>query len=409
MTALKSPLLTNNLRWVLFAMILANIASAMVFTMLSVYLRELGASVAQVGLVYSLAALVPLALQILGGWLSDTIGRLRTIAIGSLAATFGYLGFWLAPSWGWVLAALCLEYISGSLVGPSFGAYIAEQSSEEQRGRVFGVTRGIFLVVAVVGPWLGGVLSQYFGFKTMFLVAFGLYTCASILRIWMATTLRFTSGRMTETPTLGSLRGKLGTLGAMILSGGVLTWIFVTDGVRDIAYNLSDQLRPLFLSQVGVMNVEQIGQLGAVLGAAMMLITFPAGWLSDRFGERRLIAGGFFIEAVGIILMLVFPSFAGFTASALVFGAGIGVMGPAYDALVSKVVPDNLRGTAFGFFWTSIGVLSLAAPWVGGQLWERLGPGAPFMFTAGVVLLSALPAWFRFKLQPDTMGAAKET
>jgi MFS family permease len=90
---MKKPLLNTNLRWFLAGMILANIAGQMVYSMLSLYLIDLGASVAQVGLVFTLASLVPLVLQIFGGWLSDTIGRLRMIAIGSSIAIFGYFIF----------------------------------------------------------------------------------------------------------------------------------------------------------------------------------------------------------------------------------------------------------------------------------------------------------------------------
>lgn len=73
----RKTLLHANLRWFLLAMVLANIAGQMGYSMLSLYLLELGADVTQVGLVFTLASLVPTGLQILGGWLSDTIGRLR--------------------------------------------------------------------------------------------------------------------------------------------------------------------------------------------------------------------------------------------------------------------------------------------------------------------------------------------
>jgi MFS family permease len=139
MTTKRKPLLNVNLRWFLLAMILANIAGQMGYSMLSLYLIDLGANVAQVGLVFTLASLVPTGLQILGGWLSDTIGRLRIIAIGSFISVFGWLIFFIAPSWEWVLVGLCLDYVSNSVVGPSFSAYIAEQSSKEERGRVFGL------------------------------------------------------------------------------------------------------------------------------------------------------------------------------------------------------------------------------------------------------------------------------
>ncbi|HSQ18206.1 MAG TPA: hypothetical protein VLM83_10940, partial [Anaerolineales bacterium] len=77
------PLLNLNLRWFLVGMIAANIAGQMAYSLLSIYLMEMGATVGQVGLVFTIASLVPTGLQIFGGWLSDTIGRLRAIALGS--------------------------------------------------------------------------------------------------------------------------------------------------------------------------------------------------------------------------------------------------------------------------------------------------------------------------------------
>jgi MFS family permease len=126
----RVPLINANLRWFMLGMILANIAGQMVYSMLSLYLLDLGASVGQVGVVYTVASLVPMILQLLGGWVSDTIGRLRAIAIGSTFAVFGYLMFFVSPSWQWVMFGLCVEYISNSFVGPSFSAYVAEQSDE---------------------------------------------------------------------------------------------------------------------------------------------------------------------------------------------------------------------------------------------------------------------------------------
>src|SRR3990170_3086736 len=181
--------LTPLLRWFLFTMVLANIGSQMAYAMLPLYLADLGASVAQIGLAFSAASVVLLVLQVIGGWLSDTIGRLRAIAIGSGLATLGYFGFWLSPSWPWALLSMCVEYISGALVAPSFGAFVAEQSSEAQRGRVFGFSQGILMLVVVIGPPLGGALAFRLGFRPMLLVAAILYTIAAALRSWMALTM----------------------------------------------------------------------------------------------------------------------------------------------------------------------------------------------------------------------------
>jgi hypothetical protein len=78
----------------------------------------------------------------------------------------------------------------------------------------------------------------------------------------------------------------------------------------------------------------------------------------------------------------------------------MGLMNPAYNSLVSKAIPERLRGTAFGLLQTSVGLFSLPAPYIGAQLWERLSPQTPFLITAGGLLLAVLPVWLRFRLRP---------
>jgi MFS family permease len=389
------------LRWFLLGMIIANTASQMVFVFLPVYLTKLGADVAEVGLVFSLASLVPIVLQIFGGWLSDSIGRLRTIALGAVAASLGYIGFVFAPSWEWMIGALCLEYISGALVGPSFSAFIAEQSSEETRGRVYGITGAIYLVVGVIGPILGGFLAERYGFQALMAVACVLYLSAAALRVWMATAERFTGSVRTEALSLASLRSKVGAMAALLLSGGVITWVFITDGVRDIAFRLSHEMEPLYFAQVGEMSIEQIGWLSAIFSTAVMLVSLPAGWITDRQGERVTIAAGFFLQFTGLTIFLFSSNFWGFALAVTVTGLGEGLLGPAFNSFVSKIVPDNMRGMAFGLFQTSLGVISLPAPWLGGQLWQRFGPRTPFAITALALLLCVIPVLTKFR-QPET-------
>jgi hypothetical protein len=60
-----------------------------------------------------------------------------------------------------------------------------------------------------------------------------------------------------------------------------------------------------------------------------------------------------------------------------------------------------MRGTAFGLFHTSLGVVSLPAPWIGAQLWERVNPRFPFNLTAWISLLTVVPVWLKFKMTRD--------
>lgn len=395
----KQPLLSGLLILFLAAMVFANIGGNMYGSLMPLYLKDLGSSIPQIGLFFTISQIVPLFLQILGGWVSDTLGRLRAIAIGSVFGVIGFVPLVLADSWGWLVMAVAITSVARALVGPSFDAFIAEHSSEENRGRVFGISQTIFMVVAVVGPPLGGWLAQDYGFKLMLLVAGAFYLFAAIMRIGMAREAAKTETSKKKLSFEG-LKSNLSTMFGLMFSGGLITWILLTDGFRDVSFQLSGNLFPVYMQDIGGLSIQQIGWATSLFGLCMMLVTIPGGWLSDKVGERVGIALGMVLMSGALFLLINIPQgnqFLYFVGWAMA-GMGVGVSTPAYQSLISKAVPQHLRGMAFGLFSTSLGIISLPSPWIGAQLWDRFSPQFPFTITAIAILLSIIPVWLKFKL-----------
>ncbi len=403
----KPPLLSPLMRWFMLAMVLANIAGTMSILLMPIYLTEQGASVGQVGLVFTITSVAILILQIIGGWVSDSIGRLRAIAIGSVGGIIGFIALIIAPTWQWMIIALIIYQIPFALVGPRFNAFIAENSAEENRGRVYGITGTIYQVTGVIGPPLGGLIAGSYGFKPMLLVAGILYSAAAGLRIWMATTMRSPEEKQSQPMSMKSFRSGMTTVFAMLFGGGIITWIFITDGINDIANQLTNNLQPLYLEQVAGITIQQIGLLGAIFSIAMMIVPMFSGRLSDRYGERVPIFFGFLIIFAALWIFLSSRHFIGFAFVWAIFGLGVGLLGPAYQALISKVVPAKMLGTFSGIFYSSVGFISLAAPWLGAKMWENWGPRSPFFATAIASALVLPIIWVKFKL-PEKSGAALE-
>lgn len=394
----REPLLNKMLLLFMVAMILANLGGEMYGMLLPLYLKELNASVVQIGLFFTISQIIPLVVQILGGWVSDSLGRLRSIAIGSVAGNLVYVGFILAPTWQWVMSGMIFAAITRSLIGPSFNAFISEQSAEKNRARVFGITDTLFMVISVVGPPLGGYLVDHFNFRIMLAVAWLFYFGATIIRVGMARTAARGHEANPQKLSLGNLRANLGAMFGLLLSGGLVTWVLITDGVRDVAFSLSNNLFPVYLEEIGGMTYQQIGWLGSVFGVSMMLVTMMAGWLADKKGERVGIVIGFLLEFIAMFAFMQVSGFWGYAVVWGLFGLAAGMMSPAYNSLISKAVPEKLRGTAFGLFGTSLGLVSLPAPAIGARLWERYSPSVPFYITGIAAFFSAIPAWFKFKL-----------
>ena len=394
----KERLLTPILIWFMFAMVLANISGNMGMMLIPLYLDDLGASITEIGMVFTILAVFSLVLQIFGGWISDSIGRLKAIAIGSVGGVIGGFALVLAPTWQWLILAMIVNQTPRAMVGPSFGAFIAENSREETRGRVYGITDMIYQICGIVGPPLGGFLATQFGYRLMFLVAAILYTVAAGVRIWMATTMTADQPTGSQDLSWDSFRVSVKTLVTMIAGGGLITWIFLTDGIRDAAYQLSREIEPLYLEQIGGLNPQEIGLLWSIFSIAMLVTPMVSGRLSDKHGERVPISIGFFFIFIAFSIFLAVTGFLPFAVVWVIFGLGVGLLSPAYSSLISKVVPHDKLGAFNGIFYGSIGLISLPAPYLGTLMWEGIGPRAPFVVAAVVSILTIPPIWFKFKV-----------
>lgn len=405
----KQRLLSPVLLWFVGTMILANIAAQMVFPLESLYVQELGASVKQVGLFFTVAAIAPLFLQIFGGWLSDSVGRLQAIAIGSVGGALSYLFYIFAPTWQWLLPSSILSAMAIAFVAPSFQAFIAEESTEETRGRVYGLMSTLFMVVNIIGPLAGGSIAQGYSFRSMYIVAGCLYSTAALGRILMARRAsRAKPDPAAETPKASSFRKSLLSVVGLLTAGGLMTWIFISDGVRDISFSLTGRLMPLYLENEMNLSLIQLGTLQSISAVVAMIFMSPAGWLSDKKGERVGIVGGFGLISIGWAVFLIGSNLGHFVISRIIIGVGWALIDPAYSSLISKAVPAKLRGIAFGFLSTSLGVISLPMPWIGAQLWERVSPIFPF-YVPLISMVMMLPVmWIKFKLPPGAGEKAAE-
>ena len=243
-----APIITPKLKLFLFAMILANIGAGMYPTYLTIYLRDsFHIEMLELGTVFTIASTATMLLQIFGGWLSDTIGRLKAIVFGSLFGILGIGLMYFSKNIVWMTISLVIMMVPGALVGPSFSSFIAESSSEEYRGRVYGITDTVYRVVNVIGPFAGGLLMYHFGFRPLLLISLLIYAVAAFLRILMV--FRFPENKHHTTKTklsVASFKKNILSMTAMLAGGGLITWIFIVDGVSDIAMTISGQLRPLF-------------------------------------------------------------------------------------------------------------------------------------------------------------------
>ena len=363
-----------------------------------IFLRELGASVGEIGLFFTLAMILPLLFRLLGGWMSDRIGRLRAMWFGSLAGILAYLPYAFARDWQMALLGPALLAIATALLVPSYRAHIADIVPAERQGRIFGIGNAVLNLAWVVAPPLGGFLAYAYGYRTMFLSAILLYALAALLFWFLVRADERVNGSTGEKPSLASLRSSFGEILPLAVTGGLFTWILITDGIQDIALDLSFNLMPVYLNDIVGFGKQTIGLMDGLHGIAWVVASPLGGWLADRVGAKQ----GIMLGLGGLMLSPLIFAFAvdfwGFALSWIVLGIGAAIFGPALDVLIARGVSQHLRGLAYAFVATSLGVISLPAPWIGSQIWIAMGPKAPFILTSALGILALIPAWLHLHI-----------
>ena len=394
----KPSFLTRRIAIFLGGIALSELAYTLTMVQIPVFLYELGANIGNIGTFYSIALAAPMLLQIFGGWLSDSLGRMRIIQFGSIAGVLAYIPYLLAPTWEYAILGPALRAVSTSFILPSYRAYLADNTNETMRGRVFGTAESIRSAAWIIGPPVGGLIAQQVETRYCFAAAIASSLFASLIFY----ILNHQAANRLETPvnkpSLTTLKHSLVEMWALFLSGGLVTWLLITDGIRDVAFHISFDLMPIYLSNIAEISKQGIGLLDGFHGVAWTITSAFSGLLIDKTSERL----GVVIGLVGLISSPLIFAFAqgynGFLLSWILLGVGGAVLDPALNSLIARGVPGRLRGITYALIATSMGIISLPFPWIGSQLWEQFGPRVPFLVTVLFACFAFFPAWKKLRV-----------
>lgn len=358
-----------------------------ILPLLPLYAAQYGASPFVAGALLASYSLMQLVATPYLGALSDRIGRRPVLIISQVGTVLSFVLLGVANSLPLLFAARILDGISGGNISTA-QAYISDVVDEQDRAKAFGLIGAAFGLGFILGPAIGGVLSQGNNYHVPAFVAAGISLVSLLLTIFLlpeslAPDTLAGQRRSPRRPRILDIAALRRAFGYAQL--GLLLMIFFLFNLAQAGFQ---GLFALFNEQKFGFGAQETGYLLAYVGVlAVLLQGGGIGPIVRRFGERRTLQAGLAFAALGLAWVGFVLSWQVLLVALLPVALGIGVATPTTNSLITRESPPTERGQVLGISQSMAALARVIGPLVAGFALEYAA-WLPFVLAALLVTIA---------------------
>jgi MFS transporter, DHA1 family, tetracycline resistance protein len=402
--AVRAPALA-----VLFAVVFINLVGfGLVVPLLPFFAQSLKAEAWQITLMFSAYSLGQFFAEPFWGRLSDRVGRKPVLLVTLVANALGYLMLAFVPN---IWLAVAVRLFTGLGAGniSTVQGYVADVTPPEQRAGRMGLIGAAFGLGFIVGPGLGGLLTQpqlgRLGYQLPIFLAAAL---AALAAVGVMVFLR--ESRAKADPSAARPAFLAGLKDAQ--TNPVVSRVLVVTLIYMAGFSAMESVFGLWSESRYAWGAREVGLSFMIVGVISVLNQgFLAGRLARRFGEARVLATGMLLFGSSLVLQILAPV-AWFPATRLELGGlslpvvqgwviplvmavgacGMSLAMPNISAMISRASPPDRQGAMLGLNMASSSVARIFGPMVAGGLFSGLGHDWPFLIGALLTVPAAVMA-----------------
>ena len=376
--------------WVLMLTVFINLVGfGLIVPLLPFFAESLNAPAWQITLMFAAYSLGQFFAEPFWGRLSDRIGRKPVLIATTALNVVGYLALAFVPN---VWAAIAVRLFTGLGAGniSTIQGYVADVTPPELRAGRMGLLGGAFGLGFIVGPALGGLLTNEvagrIGFQIPIFAAAGMaaLSCLGVL-LFLRESRAKADPAIARPPFLGGVHDAASNPVIKRVLLVTLVYMAAFSGMES-TFGLWSQARHGWGPREVGLSFMVIGMISAV---GQALIT---GRLARRFGEARVLAFGMILFGSSLLVQTLLGDDR-FLIPVMACGAfGMSLAMPNISALISRSTSPERQGAFLGLNMAAGSLARMAGPVVAGVTFSALGPNAPYLTGAVLVVPAALLA-----------------
>ena len=373
---------------------------AMIFPLLPYYAQDLGISAQGIGVIMASFSLAQLLSAPLWGRVSDRYGRRPALMIGLGASAVSFVVFAFADSFLLLLLSRAVQGAGGGTTGV-LHAYVADTIPPEDRTRSLGWLSAATSSGTMIGPAIGSTAALW-GQVAPGLLAAGL----------CLVNMAFTWGWLKESASTGARRRRPVWEAAWTVvrhPTRAVSRLLIIYALGMLAFIGFTAMITLYLDQDFGVDEFSIGYVFVyVSGLSVVMRSLLLGPIVGRLGEIRTMRLGALSLFAGFLTAPLADDFWVLMALLAFIPVGMSLMFPSTTALTSRHADPHELGTTMGTAQSFAGVSRTVSPLVSTALFQHVGHGIPFLFSAACMgIVGVLSS--KIADTGGTEGAERET
>jgi len=337
--------------------------------------QVLKANMAALGFLDGLGeALVSLS-QAAAGYASDRIRKRKVfIWAGYLCGGFSRLGYAASSVWQHLIPFRILDR-AGKIRSAPRDAVIADISTDENRGRHFGLLRAMDNFGATAGILISIALFNVLGYRLLFALAAIPSIVGAALIVKNIKEPKPGAIRLFKGLSFKDIDRNLAlyTVLNAVFALGAFTYSFL------LLYAKSSGFKAGF-----------IPVLYLVYSTAATFLSYPFGRLSDKIGRKPVLFMAFFAWAVVCAGVIFEHSLPAIGVLFVFYGIHKAALDPVQKTIAAELAPRPFRASVLGGFQMVIGLGAFPASLLAGFLWDKAGKQVPFYLSLGLTAAAAV-------------------
>ncbi len=347
---------------------------ALIISLLPAYVTgPLGASLTVVGWALSSHYLLDTVFRGPAGWLVDHIGVPRVLTMGLAIECLSLIGAMNTKHPAMIIVFVALLGVGTATHWPAVVTGTNRLTEPERRASMMGLVFAAWLTGSGLGPVLiNFVLHGHDRVAFLLLIAADLVAFG--VTIWIA------DPRLTK---LHQHQPKDRPLWRTLWH---FRWVIPGTFVQNMTLGLMLPILQPFTTRVLHLSHVQFAALLLGSGAFTVILLVPMGKMTDRFGLRVPLVGGFFIAGISLLGIAFFRQFFELIVFGGILGLSYAMILPSWNAFLAELIPKDIEGWLWGVFMTVEGFGMAVGPILGARLFS-LRIWLPFVVSSIILLI----------------------